>query len=164
MLGVELTLPVENAGAGGGGFRLGDAAEFLQEYGEARVGEDVVGEGGEVGVGEREGVVEAAGVFEGAEQRVGGGLVGGVERERVLEVGDGGFGIAGRHVVEGGVERGVGGCGGGHGVSIEGGAGAKDEQGLTRMSADQESDDGGVPRFFAALQNDIQEGEGIWRK
>jgi hypothetical protein len=38
-----LTLPVEDAGAGGGGLCCGDVAGFLKEDGEAGVGEDVVG-------------------------------------------------------------------------------------------------------------------------
>ena len=116
---------------GGGGFGFGDAAEALQEDGEAGVGEDVVGRVGDEVLGEGQGFVEMVCVFEGAEQGVGCGGVVRLKREGVVEVGDRLGGRAGGHVVEGAVEGGFGGGGrvGGHGMSIDGGvAGLKSGQ------------------------------------
>jgi len=115
----QLMLPGEYFGAGGGGFGGGDVAELLQEDGEAGVGEGVVGVSGDPLVGEGEGLVELAGVFEGADQGVGRGGVGWIESKCSLEVRDGLGGRAGGHGIEGAVEVSVGGCVVAHSVSID---------------------------------------------
>ena len=118
---MELALPLEDAGSGGGGFGARDVAGALEEDREARVDERVVGLVGDEAVDEGEGVVEAAGVFECAEQGVAGGVMVRIEVERALEERDGEGGFAGGHAVERVVEQevGVGVCVGTHMASIE---------------------------------------------
>lgn len=67
---MQLNFPLEDAGAGGGGFRLGDVAGGLQADGESGVGEGIGwGEGSER-QGRADGLVELAGIAEGANETV----------------------------------------------------------------------------------------------
>ncbi len=68
--GLEFESPLEDAGAGGGGFGLRDVSGALQGDGEGGVGQGVVGgEGGE-GEGSGDGLLEATGVGQGADEAV----------------------------------------------------------------------------------------------
>jgi hypothetical protein len=82
------------------GFGGRDISQSLQEYGEPRLGEGVVGVCCDALAGESEGFVKASGVFEGSEEGVGRGRVVGIECEGALQVGHGPLRIAGGHLVE----------------------------------------------------------------
>jgi hypothetical protein len=67
---LELLLPLQDAGAGGGGLSLGDVAGLLQRYRERGVCKRVIrGEDGK-GQGGGDGLVELAGVAQGANEAV----------------------------------------------------------------------------------------------
>jgi hypothetical protein len=67
---LELLLPFEDAGAGGGCLGLGDVAGALESNGKSSVGERVIGGEDREGHGGGDRVVELAGVAEGADETV----------------------------------------------------------------------------------------------
>ena len=67
---MQLDLPLQNAGAGGGGFSLGHVAGMLQRNGEGSVGQGVMGSKRGEGEGGGDGLLEAAGVAQSADEAV----------------------------------------------------------------------------------------------
>jgi len=66
--GLELNLPLEDAGARGGGFSLGHVAGGLQADGESGVGQGIRWGQGSERQGSADGLIELAGVAEGANE------------------------------------------------------------------------------------------------